>query len=85
LIYGIFLAPTATVPQFRVLVNGTDRTTALGGPWNSDFLVDISAYMTDSQGHVLRQSNNIDISGNQLCDVEILAGTLVTSTSVTPV
>lgn len=85
LIYGIFLGPTASAPQMRVIINGTDRTTALGGPWNSDMLLDITAYLTDSLGHVLRQSNNVDISSSQLCDVELTCKSLVSALSVTPV
>jgi hypothetical protein len=85
LVYGIFLGPTATTPQFTITINGTDRTSALGGPWDNDVTLDITQYLVDGQGHVLRQANNIDIGSSQLCDIEVTVRSLVTATNVVPV
>lgn len=85
LVYGVFLGPVATTPQFNVIINGTNRTVALGGPWDNDFLVDITPYLVDGQGHVLRQANNVDVTSSQLCDVELLVKSRVTGTSIVPI
>lgn len=85
LVYGIFLGPTASAPQFNIIINGTNHTSALGGPWNNDVELDVTPYLVDGQGQPLRQSNNIDIQSSQLCDVELTLKAYVTSHSIVPV
>jgi len=85
LVYGVFRGPNPTEPQMRVSINGTDRTAALGGPWDNDFMVDITPYLVDGQGQPLRQTNNIEITSAQLMDVTCTVQALVTITSVVPV
>lgn len=85
LVYGIYLGPTAAAPSINLSINGSNRTSALGGPWNSDFSVDITPYLVDGNGHVLRQANNLDFSGAQLCDLEITVRSMVTAHSIVPV
>lgn len=85
LTYGIFEGPTASAPQFTITINGVDVTTALGGPWDGDIDVDVTAWLVDLDGHVLRQSNKIVIGSAQLCDIEVIVMSSVTSHSVVPV
>ncbi len=84
LTYGIYEGPAASAPQFGITINGTDRTAALGGPWDDDIVLDITPYLTDANGHVLRQANTILISSAQLCDVELTVKSLVTALSLVP-
>lgn len=84
-IYGIYLGPTATTPQIHLEINGVDVTDDLGGPWNTDFVADITPYLVDSNGHVLRQANNLEFSASQLCDLEVVVRSMVTAHSVVPV
>lgn len=84
LTYGIYEGPAASAPQFEITINGTDRTAALGGPWDDDVVLDITPYLTDANGHVLRQANTILISSAQLCDVELTVKSLVTALSLVP-
>lgn len=83
--YGIYLGPAASTPAFTITINGVDRTAALGGPWNGDISVDITPYLVDANGHVLRQNNSIVIGSSQLCDVEMTVRSLVSASSVVPV
>ena len=83
--YGIYLGPAAGSPAFTITINGTDRTAALGGPWNGDISVDITPYLVDANGHVLRQVNSVVIGAAQLCDVEMTVRSLVSATSIVPV
>lgn len=85
LTYGIYQGPTASTPQLTVEINGSDVTTALGGPWNNDALLDITPYLVDATGQPLRQTNSIEIGGSQLCDVEVTVKSLVTAMSLVPV
>lgn len=83
--YGIYEGPAAGSPAFGIAINGTDRTSALGGPWNGDVVLDITPYLVDSHGHVLRQANSVVISSAQLCDVELTVKSFVSALSVVPV
>ncbi|MDQ3539958.1 MAG: hypothetical protein M3440_04660 [Chloroflexota bacterium] len=85
LIYGVYLGPIVNSPFMRVWINGIDRTVELTGPWNGDFEVDITRYLTDAAGHVLRQANNIEIAASQLLDAEVCVKSLVTAMSLVPV
>lgn len=85
LTYGIYEGPSASAPQFGLTINGTDRTAALGGPWDTDVVLDITPYLVDVDGHVLRQANSVVVSSAQLCDVELTVKSWVTALSLIPV
>jgi len=85
LTYGIYEGPAASAPQFGITINGTDRTAALGGPWDTDAVLDITPYLVDVDGHVLRQANSVVVSSAQLCDVELTVKSWVTALSLIPV
>lgn len=60
LTYGIFEAGSpSTFQTLSIYINGVDRSAALGGPWSSgtSLSLDITQYVTDSDGHPLRQEN----------------------------
>lgn len=87
LIFGIYEGggPTAGA-NVTVAINGTDRTAALGGPFDGDFLAkDITQYLQDAQGQPLRQRNTIVFTAGELLDLEIVCKSLVTATSLVPV
>lgn len=86
LLFGIYegAGPTANA-NVTVVINGADRTAALGGPFDGDFLAkDISQYLQDAQGHPLRQRNTIVFTAGELLDLEIVCKSLVTATSLVP-
>ena len=83
--YGIYEGPTAATPAFGLSINGVDRTSALGGPWNGDVVLDITPYLVDVDGHVLRQANALVVSSAQLCDVELTVKSFVSALSVVPI
>lgn len=85
LTFGIFLGPAADDPDFAIEINGDDVTSELGGPWDDDFTVDITPYLVDEDGHVLRQTNEVTISADELCDVEMTVRSFVTAYSIVPV
>ena len=87
LLFGVYegAAPTASA-NVTVTINGTDRTAALGGPFDVDFLAkDVTQYLQDAQGHPLRQRNSIVFTAGELLDLEIVCKSLVTATSLIPV
>ncbi len=87
LVFGIYegAGPTANA-NVTVTINGVDRTAALGGPFDGDFLArDITPYLQDAQGHPLRQRNTIVFTAGELLDLEIVCKSLVTATSLVPV
>jgi hypothetical protein len=87
LVFGIYegAGPTAGA-NVTVAINGTDRTAALGGPFDGDFLAkDITQYLQDAQGQPLRQRNTIVFTAGELLDLEIVCKSLVTATSLVPV
>jgi hypothetical protein len=85
--YGIFEGsmPPAAQRQVRVFINGTERTSALGGPWSADVELDITPYLVDQNGVVRQQSNTIEIRAGALMDVEVTLRCLVTITQLVPV
>ena len=86
--YGIFDDSTPSNPAITLTINGTDRTSALGGPWNtvgSEVELDVTTYLQDANGHPLRQSNTLVFGASVLCDVEALLRTLETAESLVPV
>ena len=87
LVFGIYegAGPTASA-NVTVTINGVDRTAALGGPFDGDFLgKDITQYLQDAQGHPLRQRNTVVFTAGELLDLEIVCKSLVTATSLIPV
>lgn len=87
LVFGIYegAGPTAGA-NVTVAINGTDRTAALGGPFDTDFLAkDITQYLQDAQGQPLRQRNTIVFTAGELLDLEIVCKSLVTATNLVPV
>jgi len=90
LTYGIYDNPSGIgSPAITLVINGTDRTTALGGPWNpaagAETTLDISTYLTAANGQPLRQSNTIVFGASTLVDIEATVRSLVTATSLVPV
>jgi len=85
LVYGVFQGPNPSAPQMTLTINGTDRTAALGGPWDNDFTVDITPYLVDGQGQPRRQTNTIELSSAQLMDAELEVTLWATTTSVVPI
>lgn len=82
--YGIFQASTPSTPQVTITINGTNRTAALGGPWNTGAELDITPYLTAAGGlgQPLRQDNTIALGANTLCDIEVEVHSLASSTSL---
>jgi hypothetical protein len=89
LTYGIYESPSPSNPAINITINGTNRTAALGGAWNtvgSEVEVDITAYLQSGASEIpLQQSNTIVISGNVLADVEAVLRSRVTASSLVPV
>jgi hypothetical protein len=89
LTYGIYEASSPSNPAINLTINGTNRTAALGGAWNtvgSEIEVDITAYLQSGATEIpLQQSNTIVISGNVLADVEAVLRSRVTASSLVPV
>ena len=89
LTYGIYEASSPSNPAINITINGTNRTAALGGAWNtvgSEVEVDITAYLQSGATEIpLQQSNTIVISGNVLADVEAVLRSRVTASSLVPV
>jgi len=83
--YGIYDGPAAATPAFGIKVNAVDITSALGGPWNGDVVLDITPWLVDANGHILRQGNSLVVSSSQLCDVELTVKSFVSALSVVPV
>lgn len=60
LTYGIFESSLPAAAAVQVWINGTNRTAALGGPWNADFSVDVTAYLCDGSGRPLWGTNTVE-------------------------
>lgn len=83
LTYGIYQASTPGAPAVGVVINGTDRTSALGGPWNTGQTLDITPYLTTGGlGQPLRQDNTVRLTAALLCDIEVEVQSLASSTSI---
>ena len=89
LTYGIYEASSPSSPSINITINGTNRTVALGGAWNtvgSEVTVDITAYLQNGATELpLQQSNTIVISSAVLADVEAVLRSRVTASSLVPV
>jgi hypothetical protein len=71
LTYGIFEQAYVN-PGLRITINGTDRTVALGGPWNvAPGVLDITEYLRETSGEPLRGANTIVFTvTSSLLDIE---------------
>ncbi|HLI51418.1 MAG TPA: hypothetical protein VKU87_06450, partial [Thermomicrobiaceae bacterium] len=85
LVYGIYEGPNPNSPYCHVLINGVDVTTQLGGPWNGGTTVDVTPWLVDDQGRVLRTDMTIEVKVSQLCDLTLTLRSLVSASSVVPV
>jgi hypothetical protein len=82
--FGITQQTTPASMSVNVSINGTNRTVALGGPWNSDALLDVTEYLVDGDGKLLRQDHEFLFSVAQLGDLEVSLRSLVTALSLAP-
>jgi hypothetical protein len=89
LVYGIFEGSYPTAKAIRVLVNGTDVTSALGGPWdpaeNTPLVLDVTQWLQEPDGRPKQQRNRVEIQASALFDVEIVVKSLVAIATVVPV
>ena len=83
--FGITQQSTPGSMGVTVSINGVDRTSALGGPWNASQTLDITQYLTDANGQPLRQDNTVQLGSSALGDLEIQVRSIVTATSLIPV
>jgi len=89
LVYGIFEGSYPTGKAVRVLVNGTDVTSALGGPWdpaeNTPLVLDITQWLQETDGRPKQQRNRVEIQADKLFDVEMVVKSLTAIATVVPV
>ena len=85
--YGIFEGslPPTNQRQVRIIINGTDRTAELGGPFSSNQTLDVTQWLVDSRGVVRQQRNTIQIQAGGLMDIEVTLLAMVTATQLVPV
>lgn len=79
--YGIYVGSSPATPAVTVTINGTDRTTALGGPWDTDFTVDVTQYLREASGDPLRQANSIVFTSAELIDLDVVCKSFVSAAS----
>lgn len=75
--YGIYEGPAPSTPQITITINGTDRTSALGGPWDDDVTLNVRQYLREGSGNPYWQSNSIVLTSTELIDLEITCKSLV--------
>jgi hypothetical protein len=69
-----------STPGVTITINGTDRTTALGGPWNaSQSNLDVTAYLRATSGEPLRGDNTFVFTSTELLDIEIVLKSFIGS------
>lgn len=89
LVYGIFEGSFPNGKGINVLVNGTNVTAALGGPWdpaeNTPLVLDITQWLQEPDGRPKQQRNTVEIQAAKLFDVEIAVKSLVAIATVVPV
>ena len=71
--YGIFKNTGVFPSVINIIINGTNRTAALGGPWSADVRFDIGVYLiaNTSTREPLRQINTIELQSSTLGEIEI--------------
>ena len=77
--YGIYEGSAPSTPGITLAINGTDRTTALGGAWDADATLDITDYLRDGAKVPRRQDNTIVLTSTELIDLEVICRSLVTT------
>lgn len=85
LTYGIFQQAIPSNPDVQVFINGIDRTSALGGPWDADIAgLDITSYLVDSVGQPLRADNTVQVRAASATafDVIIQASSMLTASAL---
>lgn len=85
--FGIYEGSSPATPSIHLYINGTDRSAALGGPWNTTPVeVDVTDYLTDpaNPGQPLRQSNVVRFTSSELLDVDAVVRSLVTASAIAP-
>lgn len=86
--YGIFESSLPSNPDIAVWINGVDRTAILGGPFDTDFIVDISEYVTDAEGRPLWQTNTVQFrkagTSPDAIDLIVDATSLIVATALGP-
>lgn len=75
--YGIYEGPSPSTPGITITINGTDRTSALGGPWNDDVTLNVRQYLREGSGNPYWQQNTIVLTSTELIDLEITCKSLV--------
>ncbi len=85
LIYGIYETTLPSVKQVRLLINNTDVTNQLGGPWDqSEVELDITQFLQTMFLTPVQQSNTIELRANALFDIEVSVRAIITISSVVP-
>jgi hypothetical protein len=88
LVYGIYEATLPSVKQIRVFINGVDRTSALGGPWDANELnLDITQFLQTQFLTPVQQNNQIELrvgAAGARFDVEVTVRSIITMSSVVP-
>jgi hypothetical protein len=79
--YGIYEGPAPSTPGITITINGTDVTTALGGPWNAGATVDVTSYLREHTLQPLYQANTIVFGSSELLDIEFEARSLCATAS----
>lgn len=89
LVYGIYESPYPSGLQVSVVVNGTNVTAALGGPWSpaesTPLKLDVTAFLQEADGRPKQQTNTIEIRVNALVDVEVVLKSFVAVATLVPV
>ena len=88
LVYGIYESTLPSTKQIRIFINGVDRTSALGGPWNANELnLDITQFLQTEFLTPVQQNNQIELrvgASGALFDVEVTVRSIVTMSTVVP-
>lgn len=79
---GVQQAAAPSSPSLSIQINGVDYTTALNGPWTSDFSVDVTPYFMGENGIVVQQDNTVTIVCTQLADLELSCTSMISTTTV---
>ena len=88
LVYGIYESTLPSSKQIRIFINGVDRTSALGGPWDANELdLDITQFLQTQFLTPVQQNNQIELrvgAAGARFDVEVTVRSIITMSSVVP-
>jgi ribosomal protein L18 len=88
LVYGIYESTLPSTKQIRIFINGVDRTSALGGPWDATELnLDITQFLQTQFLTPVQQNNQIELrvgAAGARFDVEVTVRSIITMSSVVP-